>query len=57
MPARQALTMPARARTLMRGAALILGRRIGMGFIEDIWTAILSDDPDELETAVERISE
>ena len=28
-----------------------------MGFVEDIWTAVLSDDPDEVEASVGRISE
>lgn len=28
-----------------------------MGFIEDAWTVILSDDPDELEASVERLSQ
>lgn len=28
-----------------------------MGFIEDLWTVILSDDSDELEASVERLSQ
>ena len=34
-----------------------LERTLGMGFIEDVWTVILSDDPDELEVSVERLSQ